>query len=76
MEQFTSSKKIVPTSHDMYQLWKKQGESLQTFLARFNKEKLEILGCLEEIAINAFHMVLLPGIKLYGKLTGYSCKTF
>ncbi|XP_038697992.1 uncharacterized protein LOC119995551 [Tripterygium wilfordii] len=76
VEQFTSSRKIIPTSDDLYRLRQKQGESLRSFLTRFNKEKLEIPGCLDEIAINAFRMTLLPGSKLYGKLTRYPCKSF
>ncbi|XP_038708556.1 uncharacterized protein LOC120003613 [Tripterygium wilfordii] len=76
VEQFASSRKIIPTSDDLYRLQQKQGESLRSFLTRFNKEKLEIPGCLDEITINAFRMALLPGSKLYGKLTRYPCKSF
>ncbi|XP_038719812.1 uncharacterized protein LOC120012458 [Tripterygium wilfordii] len=76
VEQFASSRKIITTSDDLYRLRQKQGKSLRSFLTRFNKEKLEIPGCLDEIAINAFRMALLPGSKLYGKLTRYPCKSF
>ncbi|XP_038685725.1 uncharacterized protein LOC119985507 [Tripterygium wilfordii] len=76
VEQFARSMKIIPTFDDLYRLWQKQGESLRSFLTRFNKEKLEIPRCLDEIAINAFCMALIPGSKLYGKLTRYPCKLF
>ncbi|XP_074309203.1 uncharacterized protein LOC141643792 [Silene latifolia] len=51
-------------------------ESLRSFLARFNKEKVSIPRCDIGTAVEAFRQGLLPNSDLYVELTKYPCHSF
>ena len=75
MEQFSSSKKLEKLSGDLYHIQKRRTESLKDYVGCFNREKVSIPFCNQEIAVNAFRKGLLPDGDLYKDLTKFNCST-
>ncbi|KAH6792809.1 hypothetical protein C2S52_003286 [Perilla frutescens var. hirtella] len=75
VEQFASSRKIEKHSDDLYAIFQYPNETLRNYVARFNREKVEIPGCNADTAISAFRKGLKRDSDLYKELTKYPCKT-
>ncbi|XP_074301349.1 uncharacterized protein LOC141632732 [Silene latifolia] len=75
-QQFTISRELEKRSSDLYWITQIKYESLRSFLARFNKEKVSITRCDIGIAVEAFRQGLLPNSDLYVELTKYLCHSF
>ncbi|KAH6772287.1 hypothetical protein C2S51_010691 [Perilla frutescens var. frutescens] len=75
VEQFASSQKIEKHSDDLYAIIQYLNETLRNYVARFNREKVEIPGCNADTAISAFRKGLKRDSDLYKELTKYPCKT-
>ena len=75
VEQFASSRKIEKYSDDLYTITQRTGETLRSFVARFNKEKVSITNCNLDTAISTFRKGLRHDSDLYKELTKYLCKT-
>ncbi|XP_074289376.1 uncharacterized protein LOC141614531 [Silene latifolia] len=68
-QQFASSRELEKRSTDIYRITPIKDESLRSFLARFNKEKVSIPRYDVGTAVEAFRQGLLPNSDLYGELT-------
>ena len=75
MEHFAISCKIEKTSDDLYAVQQRKGESLRSYVARFNKEKITISDLHQPTAVEAFRNGLLLESGLYKKLTKFRCYT-
>lgn len=75
VEQFSSSRKMLKRSDDLYSIRQNVGEPLRDFVARFNREKVSITYCSQETAMSAFRKGLLRDSDLYKELTKYPCET-
>ncbi|XP_074290632.1 uncharacterized protein LOC141617345 [Silene latifolia] len=75
-QQFASSMELEKHSSDLYRVTQIKDESLRSFLARFNKEKVSIPRCDIATAVEEFMQGLLPKSDLYVELTKYSCHSF
>lgn len=76
VSQFASSKRLEKTAADLYRLHIKWGETLRSFVGRFNKERLEIDHPDEATCINAFRKWLWTWMPLYEELTKCQPKTW
>ncbi|XP_024011365.1 uncharacterized protein LOC112086624 [Eutrema salsugineum] len=74
VEQFASSRNSERTSDNLYEIIQKRGESLRSYVGRFNKEKVCIPECVTSTAISAFKRGLLQNSDRYKELTKYQCK--
>ncbi|KAH6835709.1 hypothetical protein C2S53_019141 [Perilla frutescens var. hirtella] len=74
VEQFVSSRKIEKHTDDLYTVIQRPEKTLQSFVGRFNREKVLILGCNIDTAVSAFRKGLKRGSDLYKELTKYPCK--
>ncbi|KAH6780217.1 hypothetical protein C2S52_011454 [Perilla frutescens var. hirtella] len=74
VEQFASSRKIEKHSDDLYAIIQYPNETLRNYVARFNREKVEIPGCNADTAISAFRKGLKRDSDLYKELTKYPCR--
>ncbi|XP_074278664.1 uncharacterized protein LOC141602259 [Silene latifolia] len=68
-QQFASSRELEKRSSDLYRITQIKDESLRSFLARFNKEKVSIPRCDIGTVMEAFRQGLLPNNDLYVELT-------
>ncbi|KAH6785376.1 hypothetical protein C2S51_037831 [Perilla frutescens var. frutescens] len=75
VEQFASSRKIEKHADDLYTVIQRQEKTLRSFVGRFNREKVSILGCNIDTTVSAFRKGLKRGSDLYKELTKYPCKT-
>ncbi|KAH6773830.1 hypothetical protein C2S51_012234 [Perilla frutescens var. frutescens] len=75
VEQFASSQKIEKHSDNLYAIIQYPNETLRNYVARFNREKVEIPGCNADTAISAFRNGLKRDSDLYKELIKYPCKT-
>ena len=75
VEQFASSKKTEKYSDDLYAITQQTEETLRSFVARFNKEKVSITNFNLNTIISAFRKGLKHDSDLYQELTKYPCKT-
>ncbi|XP_062080233.1 uncharacterized protein LOC133784987 [Humulus lupulus] len=73
--EFASSRKLEKSAEDLYIIVQRRGEPLQDCVGRFNKEKVYITHCNQDIAISAFRKGLRYDLDLYKELTKYPCKT-
>ncbi|XP_074267007.1 uncharacterized protein LOC141590308 [Silene latifolia] len=75
-QQFANSRELKKGSSDLYRITQIKDESLRSFLARFNKEKVSIPRCDIGTAVEAFRQGLLPNNNIYVELTKYPCHSF
>ncbi|XP_074315499.1 uncharacterized protein LOC141651699 [Silene latifolia] len=75
-QQFASSKEFEKRSSDLYRITQIKDESLRSFLARFNKEKVSIPRCDIGTVVEAFRQGLVPNSDLYSELTKNPCHSF
>ena len=73
IEQFASSTKLKKLSGDLYRVEQCRSEPLCDYVGQFNREKVAIPFCHQEIATNAFQKGLLPDGKLYKELSKFYC---
>lgn len=66
---------LEKTADNLYKVIKKKGESLESYVGRFNKEKVSLPSCITYTAILAFKRGLLRDRDLYKELIKYQCKT-
>ncbi|XP_074305931.1 uncharacterized protein LOC141641157 [Silene latifolia] len=75
-QQFASNRELEKCSSDLYKITQIKDESLRSFLARFNKEKVSIPRCDIGTAVEAFRQGLPPNSDLYLELTKYPYHSF
>ncbi|XP_018466684.2 uncharacterized protein LOC108838220 [Raphanus sativus] len=73
VEQFACSRHLEKRSDDLYEIQQYRNESLRSYIARFNQEKVSIPECNADTAISALKKGLLPEGELYKELTKYRC---
>ena len=71
--QFASSRRISKHTSDLHRVKIKHNVSLGECFGRFTHEKIFIVECEDNMAIEAFRMGLRRGTPLYKELTMYSC---
>ncbi|XP_048605031.1 uncharacterized protein LOC125582396 [Brassica napus] len=75
VEQFASSRDLKNTSDGLYEILQHRAEPLQSYIPRFNQDKVAIPECSIPTAIYALKRGLLPDGDFYKELTKYQCKT-
>ena len=71
-----SSRAIQKYSSDLYRVVQQPGETVRTFLDRFNQEIISVQNLDISTAIEAFRRGLRSRSRLYYELTRYPCSTF
>ena len=75
VEHFASSCKLEKTTDDLNAIQQWRGESLRSYVSRFNKERITIPDLHQPTAVEAFRNGLLCESGLYKKLTKFRCYT-
>ncbi|XP_074282733.1 uncharacterized protein LOC141607275 [Silene latifolia] len=75
-QQFASSRDMAKRPSNLFRVKQLPEEPLKEFLARFVKERVAILRCDEETAVEAFRQGVLLDSDIYVDLTKKACPTF